>query len=396
MIHVAVPRESVPGETRVALVPETVSRLVAAGYAVVVEQDAGAAASFSDDAYRTAGATIAPSFAAACEGAGVVLKVQAPSLAEVESLREGSVLIAFLATERHPELIPALAARRISAFAMERVPRISRAQKMDALSSMASIAGYKAVLVAAGTLGKFFPLMMTAAGTIAPARVFVIGAGVAGLQAIATARRLGAVVEAFDVRPAVKEEVQSLGATFVAAEVLNEGLVDAGGYARAQSADQQQLTRDKIAKHVASADVVISTASVPGKRAPMLISAELVRGMKAGSVIVDLAAESGGNCELTAPGRDVVAHGVNVLGPVNLVATVPVHASQMYSRNLAALLGALVKDGVLALDFTDEVVFGACVTHDGASLVDRPAPANGTAPAATVPARPAPEANVRA
>jgi len=359
MLTIAVPRESAPGETRVALIPESVGRLAAAGHTVNVETGAGAAASHLDDAYVAAGARIAPDFAAACAGANVVLKVRAPSGAELDAIPRGAVLIGFLGSDAAAHA--ALAQRGLTAFAMERIPRISRAQKMDALSSMASIAGYKAALIGAAALGKFFPLLMTAAGTIAPARVFVIGAGVAGLQAIATARRLGAVVEAFDVRPAVREEVQSLGATFVAAELVTGDLVDEGGYAKAQSADQEAATRALLAKTVKAADVVISTAAVPGRPAPRLISADMVREMRPGSVIVDLAAESGGNCELTVAGHDVKAHGVTILGPVQLVTTMAVHASQMYSRNLSALLALLIADGQLKLNFDDEIVRGACV-----------------------------------
>ena len=325
MLTIAVPRESAPGETRVALIPESVGRLTAAGHTVSVETSAGIAASHTDDAYLAMGATIATDFAATCAGAGVVLKVRAPSAAEIDALPRGAVLIGFLGSDA--ALHSQLAARGVTAFAMERIPRISRAQKMDALSSMASIAGYKAALLGAATLGKFFPLLMTAAGTIAPARVFVIGAGVAGLQAIATARRLGAVVEAFDIRPAVREEVQSLGATFVATELATGDMVDQGGYARAQTADQATATRALLAKHVKASDVVITTAAVPGKPAPRLISDDMGREMRPGSVIVDLAAESGGNCELTSPGHDVVAHGVSILGPVHLVTTMAVHAS---------------------------------------------------------------------
>ena len=359
MLTIAVPRESAPGETRVALIPESVGRLTAAGHTVNVETGAGALASHLDEAYVAAGAKIAPDFAAACAGANVVLKVRPPAGAELDTLPRGAVVIGFLGSD--VSLHSKLAVRGLTAFAMERIPRISRAQKMDALSSMASIAGYKAVLIGATALGKFFPLLMTAAGTIAPARVFVIGAGVAGLQAIATARRLGAVVEAFDIRPAVREEVQSLGATFVAAELATGDMVDQGGYARAQTADQETQTRALLAKVVKGADVVITTAAVPGKPAPKLISADMVRDMRPGSVIVDLAAESGGNCELTSPGHDVKAHGVTILGPVHLVTTMAVHASQMYSRNVYALLSLLIADGQLKLDFDDEIVRAACV-----------------------------------
>jgi NAD(P) transhydrogenase subunit alpha len=268
---------------------------------------------------------------------------------------------------------------------MERVPRVSRAQKMDALSSMATVAGYKAVLMAADSLPRFFPLLMTAAGTIPPARVFVLGAGVAGLQAIATARRLGAVVEAFDVRPAVKDEVQSLGATFVAAELASEANVGSGGYAKSLAEDQEKRMREVIGSTMVNADVVITTANVPGRKAPVMVTEEMVKRMKPGSVILDLAAESGGNCELTSPGADVVRYGVTIRGPLNLPATMPVHASQMYARNVAALLNHIIKDGALQLDFEDEITRGTCLTHAGRRM-DTPAPA--ASPAAAAPVRP--------
>jgi NAD(P) transhydrogenase subunit alpha len=306
--------------------------------------------------------------------ADVVLCVRAPRNDErrgahpIDAMREGAVLIGFLRPSRHPGLVAKLEGRRINAFSMDLVPRISRAQKMDALSSMSTVAGYKAALLAAASLGKFFPLFMTAAGTIPPAKVFVLGAGVAGLQAIATARRLGAVVEAFDVRPAVREEVQSLGATFVSAELASESAVGAGGYAKEQSEDFHRRERELLARHVSSADVVITTAMVPGRPAPRLVTEEMVQGMRPGSVIVDLAAEEGGNCVLTQPGEQVRAHGVTILGPLDLVTEMPVHASAMYARNISALLLHLVRDGALHLDFDDEITRGACVTREGRPL----------------------------
>jgi NAD(P) transhydrogenase subunit alpha len=364
MLRITVPRESTPGENRVALIPETVGKLVKSGLALTVETGAGFAASHTDAAYRDAGATLAPDFAAACAEADLVLKVNAPTDAELPRIREGAAIVA-MGLSRDASTIESLTRRKLSAFAMELIPRTTRAQRMDALSSMASIAGYKATLIAAEALGKMFPLMMTAAGTITPARVFVLGAGVAGLQAIATCRRLGAIVEAFDVRPAVKEEVQSLGATFVAAEALDAAAADAGGYAKEQTEQQQEKQRELLAKHVALADVVITTAAVPGRKAPLLVTEEMVKSMRPGSVIVDLAAESGGNCAVTRPGERVTVNGVVVLGPINIVATVPVHASQMYSRNVQALVGLMVKDGALKLDFTDDILDATCVTHDG-------------------------------
>jgi len=370
MLTVGVPRESAPGESRVALVPAIAQSLIKSGLAVEIETGAGTAASFPDDGYREAGATIVPEARAAFD-ADVVLKVREPRMREdlgvheADLIRSGDTLIGFVNAAKYPDVIDKLAARGVTTLALERLPRISRAQSMDALSSMSTAAGYKAVLIAAEALPRFFPLLMTAAGTIAPARVFVLSAGVAGLQAIATARRLGGVVEAFDVRPAVKEEVQSLGATFVAPELASEANVGAGGYARAASGDEERRMRDVIGASVQNADVVIATANVPGRRAPIMVTAAMVEKMKPGSVIVDLAAESGGNCELTSPGADVVRHGVLIRGPMNLAATLPFHASQMYARNLNALLKHLVKDGALKIDLDDEITRGLCLTHGG-------------------------------
>ena len=366
-MRISVPKETAPRETRVALVPEAVGRLVKAGLEVLVETGAGEAATHADSAYVDAGAKIAGATEACWREADVALVVREPLVQAAEWMREGAALIGFLRPSRNAELLARLGARGVIAFSMDQVPRISRAQKMDALSSMSTVAGYKAALLAADTLGKFFPLLMTAAGTIAPARVFVLGAGVAGLQAIATARRLGAVVEAFDVRPAVREEVQSLGATFVGPDMTDASAVGAGGYAREQTDETQRKTREMLAAHVATSDVVISTAMVPDKPAPKLVTADVVRTMRPGSVIVDLAAESGGNCELTKPGERVTAHGVVIEGPLDLVCAMPVHASQMYSRNVSALLTHLVKDGALNLDFEDEITRGACVVRPRAA-----------------------------
>ena len=367
-MRIAVPREVAPGESRVALVPDTVARLAKAGFDVQVETGAGNAAGFTDEAYREAGATIAPGATSLLGSADVTVKVRAPMQVaggahEADLLQEGSVLISFLGRDKESELARKLTARGIRAFSMEMVPRISRAQKMDALSSMSTAAGYKAALLAAGSLGKFFPLLMTAAGTIAPARVFVIGAGVAGLQAIATSRRLGAIVEAFDVRPAVREEVQSLGATFVAPDLVAEGAVDKGGYAKALSEEQQAREHKLLEERVKMNDVVITTAMIPGRPAPRLITADMVRQMRPGSVIVDLAAETGGNCELTRPGEKIVAHGVTIIGFLDLATTIPTHASQMYSRNISSLLLHLVKDGKLEPDFEDEITRESCFTR---------------------------------
>jgi len=386
-MRIAVPREIIPGETRVALVPETVARLVKSGLEVAVEAGAGAQATFTDEAYRQAGSTIVPGARELYGAADVVLKVREPVSSEplgaheADLIREGATLIAFLGRDAGSEAARKLNARQVTAFSMEMIPRISRAQKMDALSSMSTVAGYKAVLMGAATLGKFFPLLMTAAGTIAPARLFVLGAGVAGLQAIATARRLGAVVEAFDVRPAVREEVQSLGATFVGHELLDEAAVAAGGYAKEMTPEQQAKQRQLVADRLKQSDVVVSTAMVPGRKAPILIPEATVREMRPGSVIVDLAAEMGGNCELTEPGTDIVRHGVTILGPVNLATTLPVHASQMYARNISALLAHLVKDKALHLDFEDEITRETCLVRAGApatAVAAAPAAAGGT------------------
>ena len=367
-MKVAVPKEARPGERRVAVVPHEVKTLVKWGLQVVVESGAGAAAGISDDDYRSAGATTAPSAAAALAGAKIVLRVNPPSLAapdEVASLEKGSILVSFLSPLANPELVKRLASGGVTAISMEMVPRITRAQSMDALSSQATVAGYKAVLLAAEHLPKFLPMFTTAAGTIRPAKALVLGAGVAGLQAIATARRLGAVVEAFDVRPAVKEQVQSLGAKFLETEqeVAAEG---EGGYAKELSEEQHRRELELIGRAIVDADIVITTAQIPGRDAPLLVTEEMLAAMKPGSVIVDLACESGGNCAGTRSGDTVVVSGVQILGPVNLPATVPVHASQMYSRNIVTLLGEVIgDDGELALDFENDVVGPATVTHAG-------------------------------
>ena len=363
-MNVAVPWETAPGEQRVAVTPEIAKRLVGSGCAVMLERGAGERAGYLDAAYTATGATIVSDGPACYAQAEVVLKVQRPSSDEIALLRDGSTIIALLQPLSDPQIAEELAKRRVTAFAMELIPRISRAQSMDALSSQATVAGYKAVLIAADLLPKFFPMLMTAAGTIAPAKVFVIGAGVAGLQAIATARRLGAVVSGFDVRPAVKEQVESLGATFVSAEehVEAEG---AGGYAKELSAEQQERERQVIAKAVAESDVVVTTALVPGKRAPLLITTAMVEAMRPGSVIVDLAAEAGGNCERTTPGQTVTHHDVKIAGPLNLPSAMPFHASQLFAKNVYALFAHLFKEGRLHIDLQDEITRGACICHDG-------------------------------
>ncbi|OLE15605.1 MAG: NAD(P) transhydrogenase subunit alpha, partial [Cyanobacteria bacterium 13_1_40CM_2_61_4] len=329
-MKIAVPREISPGERRVALTPDAAAALVKARLEVLVEAGAGEGAFHSDAAFETNGARIVPDVNTLYAQADVVLKVQKPTLAEVDRLREGVVLVSFLQALTSPDLVQRLAARRITSFGMEGIPRISRAQKMDALSSQANISGYKAVLIAAESLAKFFPMMMTAAGTVFAARVLVMGAGVAGLQAIATARRLGAQVWGYDVRAAVKEQVESLGAKFLELDLGVADAEDKGGYAKALSADAARRQQELLAEKTKDFDVVITTALVPGRTAPRLVTGETVRGMRPGSVIVDLAAEAGGNCELTEPDKVVVTGGVTIHGPTNLPATMPVHASQLY------------------------------------------------------------------
>ncbi len=375
-MRIVVPLEIAPGETRVALIPETVGKLIKAKQAVFVQSGAGMQAHFTDKAYREAGATVVSNAREVFDEAELVAKVREPlqntelRIHEAELIPEGAIYIGFLGRDRHSEAVKKLAARRITAFSMEMIPRTSRAQKMDALSSMASIAGYKAALWGAGALGKFFPLMMTAAGTIAPANVFILGAGVSGLQAIATCRRLGAVVEAFDVRPAVKEEVQSLGAKFVGLELLSEEAVQAGGYAKELSEEHQKKERELIAACLKKADVVITTAAIPGKKAPLLVTEAMVKEMKPGSVIVDLAAETGGNCELTEAGKEVRKHDVLIMGPKNVPATLPFHASQMYSRNVLALIQLMLTvEGKLNLNFEDDILRDSCITRGVAAEV---------------------------
>jgi NAD(P) transhydrogenase subunit alpha len=354
-MQLGIPRELVDGEHRVALVPETVGRL-GDGVTVLVEPGAGEAAGFSDEDYRTAGATIADPW-----GADVVAKVAAPSAGEAARLHDGQVLIAFLSPLTDVAGVERLTASGVHGFALESVPRISRAQPLDALSSQATVAGYKAALIAADRMPRFFPMLMTAAGTIPPAKVLVLGAGVAGLQAIATARRLGAIVSGFDVRPAVREQVESLGATFLDLGV--QGEETEGGYAGELTPEQQAAQQAELQARIPSFDAVITTAAIPGRPAPTLITAAAVHGMRSGSVIVDLAAETGGNCELTRPGEDFVEGGVTIVGTTNLPATMPTHASQLLSRNVAALLGLIVVDGAVSLDWDDDVVAGTCVTR---------------------------------
>jgi proton-translocating NAD(P)+ transhydrogenase subunit alpha len=361
-MRVGVPKEVAASERRVALVPDAAGRLVKGGFEVVIERGAGTAASCPDEAYKAAGASIADR--AAVLGADVVLQVQAPTPAEVAQYREGGALVALIQPGSDAALVQQLARRKLTAFSPVLLPRITRAQPMDVLSSQATVAGYKAVLLAASATGRFLPMLVTAAGTIPAARVLVLGVGVAGLQAIATARRLGAIVSAFDVRPAVKEQVQSLGAQFLEM-AIEEHAETAGGYAKELSEETHRKELAFLAAAVKDADIVITTAAIPGKKAPVLITAAAVQGMKPGAVIVDLAAETGGNCELTEPGTEIVRHSVVILGPVNLPSTLPLHASQMYAKNLSAFLGHVVQDGRLRLDFEDPIIRDTCITHAG-------------------------------
>ena len=361
---VGVPRETAPGERRVAMTPDAVKRLTASGVVVKIESGAGLASGHSDDAYAAAGAAIAADAAEAFD-AQVVIKVQKPNDSEVALLRSGATLIALLQPMANIDLIRDLAGRGITAFSMDAIPRTTRAQSMDVLSSQATVAGYKAVLMAADSLPKFFPMLTTAAGSIVPAKVLVVGAGVAGLQAIATARRLGAVVEAYDTRPVVKEQVESLGAKFVDIPVDTSDAQSAGGYAKEVSAETLRKQQEVLADHAAKSDVVITTAAVPGRPAPRLISRDTVERMRPGSVIVDLAAETGGNVELTQAGETVEHNGVKIMGQLNLPSTMPVHASQMYAKNIQNLLDLLIKNGKLDPDFEDEIVKGTVITRGG-------------------------------
>ena len=368
---IGVPREIANGERRVALVPDVVQSLTRAGHQAVIERGAGLRAGFTDEAYRDVGCDLADTPEEVYRTAALVMKVQRPTTdggagrSEVDMMTPGSALIGLLQPSGDPELFAKLAERDIVAFSMELVPRTTRAQMMDALSSQSTVAGYKAVLIAANALQKFFPMLMTAAGTVRPAKVLVIGAGVAGLQAIATARRIGAVVEAFDTRPVVKEQVKSLGATFVELNVHGTEAQDAGGYATELSEDHIRREKELIHEHAALADVIITTALVPGKRAPLLIDARTVEAMRPGSVIVDLAGEQGGNCELSVPGETVVQHDVTIIAPLHISSDLAFHASQMYAKNASALIALLAPKGELNLNFDDDIISAVCVTAGG-------------------------------
>jgi NAD(P) transhydrogenase subunit alpha len=363
-MRIAVPKEIEPGEARVAIVPETVKRLTKKAIEVSVERGAGEKACFPDEEYKEAGASVEPSAKALFAAADVVVKIHRPTPAEIAEMREGAALISLLYPLFNPDLVATLAARKITAIAVDSIPRTTLAQMMDVLSSQATIAGYYAVIMAAHALPKFFPMLMTAAGTIAPAKVLVLGAGVAGLQAIATARRIGAAVEAFDVRKVVKGQVESLGAKFVEVDMAEDAQTESG-YAKEVSEEYKRRQAELIHRHIAKSDVCITTALIPGQRAPILITEEMVRDMRPGSVIVDLAAEQEGNCALTEPGAEVVKHGVTVIGLLNLPSRVAVHASQMYSRNMEKFLLHLAGDSGLKLDFQDEITRGCVITHGG-------------------------------
>jgi NAD(P) transhydrogenase subunit alpha len=368
---VGVPKESYPAERRVALIPGFVERVEKLGLDVIVQKDAGDAAGFADHLYVEQGARIVSNRRELYGSSDIILQVRAAAAnpargaADIRLMKTGSVLIGFLEPYASGDMLQVLAKSRVSSFAMELIPRITRAQDMDALSSMASIAGYRAALMAACALPRMYPMLITAAGTIVPARVFVIGAGVAGLQAIATAHRVGAVVSAYDVRPAVREQVQSLGAKFLEIELDTDGAEKSDGYAQDMGEEYYRRQRELMARVIAESDVVITTAAVPGKKAPLLISEEMVKGMEPGAVIVDLVAEQGGNCACTVPGETVTRHGVTVIGPVNLTSTVPYHASQLYSKNITSFLGVVMKEGQVDTECRDEIACESLLTKEG-------------------------------
>jgi NAD(P) transhydrogenase subunit alpha len=374
-MNIAVLKETETGELRVALVPESARKLAALNASVGVERGAGLEAGASDQDYADAGASITQDRATLLATADILVCVNRPAILDIESLKDGAAILGFLRPLDEPLALQSIVARRLTAFAMELIPRTTRAQAMDALSSMATVVGYKAVLIAAERIPRMFPMLMTAAGTVPPARVLVLGAGVAGLQAIATARRLGAVVEAYDVRDAAGEQVRSLGANFLEVDLGGLQTEDAGGYALELTEEAMVRGRDLIAKHARGADVIITTAQVPGRPAPLLVTEEAVNGMKRGAVIVDLASATGGNCAVSVAGQTVERDGVTIIAPLNLAATIPVHASQLYSRNVTAFLNLLIKDGELNLDMTDNIISAACVAHQDAYVHPRVAAA---------------------
>ncbi|MBN2731379.1 MAG: Re/Si-specific NAD(P)(+) transhydrogenase subunit alpha [Balneolaceae bacterium] len=363
---IAIPKETAKHEKRVALVPGTVDKLVEKGLDVHIETDAGLASNYLDETYREAGASIAANHRDLFANADILISIQTPSTEDLDKLKDGAILICFLWALQNEETVNQLKNKNITALGMDAIPRISRAQNMDALSSMSSIAGYKSALIGANELDRYLPMMMTAAGTIAPAKVLVLGAGVAGLQAIATAKRLGAVVEAFDIRPAVKEQVESLGATFVEIGEVNEDTETEGGYAKEQTEDKQERQRSVIHEHAKKSDIVITTALIPGKPAPLLVTEAMVHDMHPGAVIVDLAAEQGGNCALTEAGKTIQVNEVKIVGPVNLPSSLAHHASQLYSKNMMALLNHLLdEEAKPVFDFEDEITLKTTITHQG-------------------------------
>ena len=364
-MNVVVLRETLKGEARVALVPESVIKLVGLKSNVLIESDAGLGAARTDDDYKKAGAEIGTFRERLLEAADILVCINRPTTADLERLKSGAIILGFLRPLDEPKALEPAIAKSLTTFAVELIPRITRAQAMDALSSMATVVGYKSVVIGADHIPRMFPLLMTAAGTVPPARVLVLGAGVAGLQAIATARRLGAVVEAYDVRAAAGEQVRSLGATFLEVDLGGIKTEDAGGYAVELSEEAMARGRDLIAEHAKAADVVITTAQVPGRPAPLLVTEAAVNGMKRGSIVIDLAASTGGNCAVSKADETVERDGVTIVAPTNLAATVPVHASQLYSRNVTAFLSLIIKDGELKLDMADDVVGPSCVTHGG-------------------------------
>ncbi len=371
---IGVPKEILPGENRVALVPDVASKLIKKGFEIIIEEDAGNKANFTNDAYRNAGAKVVKTADEVFSGADIILKVQRPlekdGVNEIAKMKKGSLLITIMNSLHYPESAKMCADNGVDVIAMEAIPRTTIAQKMDALSSQANIAGYKSVIMAANELGKIFPLMMTAAGTIQPARVVIMGAGVAGLQALGTAKRLGAIVEVSDIRPSVKEEVQSLGGRFIEVPTY-ENMQDSGGYAKEASEEFLQKQKELIFKHVTEADIVITTALVPGKKAPVLVTEEMIKKMRQGSVVLDMAVEFGGNCEVSEKGKTIIKHGVKIIGETNIPSLVPTNSSEVYAKNLMALLEHISRDGVIKLNMDDEIVKGALIVKDGQIIHER-------------------------
>lgn len=362
---IAIPKETAEREQRVALIPDTVSKLIDEKHEIWIESGAGKSSSYLDEAYQEAGAKVITDRATLFSDADIIASIQTPAEDDLNKMKEGAILICFLWALQNKETVSFLQEKNITALGMDAIPRISRAQNMDALSSMSSIAGYKSALIGANELDRYMPMMMTAAGTVAPAKVLILGAGVAGLQAIATAKRLGAKVEAFDIRPAVKEQVESLGATFIEIPDLDEESETEGGYAKELAEDEQERQRQVIHEHAKKSDIIITTALIPGKPAPLLVTKEMVNDMHPGAIIVDLAAEQGGNCELTDPGETAIVNEVKIIGPLNIPSMLAYHASQLYSKNMLALLNHLIKDGKPEFNFEDEITLNTTITHQG-------------------------------